>query len=369
MQMLLVDRPTRDLGVVALVPGDRQRVERGLGVPPGVGDHRDRGLLHLDDLLHARHFRDLRLVEAHDLGAEHRRILDGGVEHAGQLHVDRVDLRAVQLVGGVEPLQRLAGDLPALRVLQRDGLRIRRRELGGGRRHLAVAGFSLRGRVRDDAVRHGHLADRHLPLVGRGLQQHDARRRSAPAHVVLRDADAARAAGAHLAPGALAGEIARRADALGLHLLPVAFELFGDQLGEPGERALAHLGTRDADHAAVVRLDRDPDVDFRCAVLRQRFADERRLEAEREPAGRERRGADDEFAAGETLAVSKDHLFHGCLLTTGAWRGRRRGYYPPPDGRLRECAGRCRIGRYWSSPRRCRHRSASASSSTAPPPP
>ena len=43
------------LRVLALVPLDRQRVERGLGLPPGVGDHRDRVVVDLHDLLHARH--------------------------------------------------------------------------------------------------------------------------------------------------------------------------------------------------------------------------------------------------------------------------------------------------------------------------
>ena len=259
---VLRDGRVGDLGVVAFVPLDLDGVERGLGVPPGVGDDRDRGVAHLHHFLDARHLRRLGVIEAHDLGAEHRRILDRGVEHARQLHVDGVDLRAVELVGGVEPLQRLAGDLPALRVLELDVLRVRRRHLGGRGRDLAVADGPLRGGMRDDAVRHGHFADRHLPLVGRGLQQHHARGGAALAHVFLRDADAARAAGAHLAPGALAGEIARRRDALGRDFLPVAFELFGDELGEAGERALAHFRARNADDAAVVRLDRDPDVHF-----------------------------------------------------------------------------------------------------------
>ncbi len=259
---VLGDRGVGDLGVVAFVPFDGHGIERRLGVPPGVGDHRDGGVLHLHDLLHARHLGDLGVVEADDLGAEHRRVLDGGVEHAGQLHVDGIDLRAVELVGGIEPLQRLAGDGPGLRILQRDGLWIGRRELGGGRRDLAVADRALRRRVGNDAVRDAHFADRHLPLIGRGLQQHHARRGAAAAHVVLRGADAARAAGAHLAPGALAREVACRADAFGRHLLPVAFEFFGDELGEAGERALAHLGARDTDHAGIVRLDRDPQIDF-----------------------------------------------------------------------------------------------------------
>ena len=38
----LGDRRAGDLGVVAFVPHDRQRIERGLGVPPGVGDRRRR---------------------------------------------------------------------------------------------------------------------------------------------------------------------------------------------------------------------------------------------------------------------------------------------------------------------------------------
>ena len=144
------------LETLALSPSSQligERIERGLGVPPGVGHDRDGGVLHLHDLLDAGHLGDLRVVEAHHLGAEHRRILDGGVEHAGQLHVDRVDLRAVELVGGVEPLQRLAGDRPGLRILELDVLRIGRRDLRGGGRDLAVARGALRGRVRDDAVR------------------------------------------------------------------------------------------------------------------------------------------------------------------------------------------------------------------------
>ena len=38
-----------------------------------------------------------------------------------------------------------------------------------------------------------------------------------------------------------------------VHLRPVAFELLGDELGEAGERALAHLRAGDADHDRVVR--------------------------------------------------------------------------------------------------------------------
>src|SRR6185369_17494284 len=101
----------------------------------------------------------------------------------------------------------------------------------------------------------------------------------------------------------------RGRDALGRDLLPVAFELFGDQLSKTGQRALAHFGARDADDAAVVRLDRDPDVHFRGTALRGRLVDDGCLEAEREAAAGECGCADHELAARETLAASKDHFF------------------------------------------------------------
>ena len=47
----LGDRGARDLGVRALVPDDGQRLERGLGLPPGVGDDRDAVSPTLHDLL------------------------------------------------------------------------------------------------------------------------------------------------------------------------------------------------------------------------------------------------------------------------------------------------------------------------------
>ena len=51
------DRCARHLGVGAVVPLDRQRFERGLGVPPGIGDDRDGVVLDLHDFLDAAHAR------------------------------------------------------------------------------------------------------------------------------------------------------------------------------------------------------------------------------------------------------------------------------------------------------------------------
>ena len=150
---MLGDGGARHLGVVALVPDDRQRVERGLRLPPGVGDDRDRGVLHPHDLADAGHLGDLGLVDALDLAAVDRGVLDRGVEHARQLDVDRVDLAAVELGRGIEPLHRLAGDRPVLRVLELDALGIRRRELRRRRGDPPVGGLAPGRGVPDGAVR------------------------------------------------------------------------------------------------------------------------------------------------------------------------------------------------------------------------
>src|SRR6202022_3986550 len=88
----------------------------------------------------------------------------------------------------------------------------------------------------------------------------------AAADIILRGADAAAAAGSHLAPDALAAEILTRGNRLGGDLLPIAFELLGHQLGEAGARALPHLRARDADHAGVVGLDDHPGIDLSAGI-------------------------------------------------------------------------------------------------------
>ncbi len=142
--------------MLALVPGDRHRLEGGIGLPPGVRDHGDGVVADLDDLLHARHGHRLGGVEARDLAAEHGGSLDRSVQHAGQLDVRAIDLLAVELVDRVEPLHRLAGDGPVLRILEGDVLRRLdlRRRLG----HLAVGRAASGGRMRDHAL--GDLAVR-----------------------------------------------------------------------------------------------------------------------------------------------------------------------------------------------------------------
>ena len=136
------DGRARHLGVLAAVPGRRQRVERGLRLPPALGHDRNGAVADLHDVLDAGHALHLGGIEACELATEHRRILDRRAQHAGEFQIEAVDVRAGELGRGVEPLERLTGDLPVLRVLERDILR--RLDLGGRLSDLAESGGAAR---------------------------------------------------------------------------------------------------------------------------------------------------------------------------------------------------------------------------------
>src|SRR5882672_7687074 len=280
----LRDARARHLGVLALVPDDRQLLERGLGVPPGVGDHRDAGVADLHHFLHAGHAAHLGGVEALHLAAEHRAVLHRRVQHTGELDVDAVHHGAVDLPRSVEALQRLARDLPGFGILERNVLGLL--EARGGFGHLAVGRLASRGLVRDDAVRSRALGGWNFPLVGCGFDEHHARGGSALAHILVRLADAAAAARGELAPGALARDALAGRRVLDHDLVPVAIELLGHELGEAGERALAHFGADHADGSGVVRADHHPDGDFGRAVGRAHDGgtEGRKAQAQREAA-------------------------------------------------------------------------------------
>ena len=100
------------------VPGDVERVEPLLGRPHVIADDGDEVVEH-DDLAHAGDRLRRAVVDMPDLAAEHRAGRDGRELHARRHHVDAVDRLAVDLVGRVEPLERLADQREVLRVLQR----------------------------------------------------------------------------------------------------------------------------------------------------------------------------------------------------------------------------------------------------------
>src|SRR5262249_548055 len=93
----------------------------------------------------------------------------------------------------------------------------------------------------------------------------------------------------------------------GRDLRPVAFELLGDELGEPGERALTHLGAGNANDHRVVRADHHPGVDLRRAVLRANDPRPAKGNTEREPQPPPHGGRAPHEAAGIDLG----YVIHG----------------------------------------------------------
>ena len=275
------DRGAGDIGVGAKIPFDGQGVAGLLGVPEGVRDHRHTGLADRNHLLDATHALDLGGVEALHLAAIDRAIAHGGDQHARQLGVDAEHVPSGDLVAGIEALGRLARDLPFPGVLEDDLLG--RLKLGGGFGDLAEGRLLAGLLVGDDAVGGGHFLDGNLPLVGGGLHEHHARGGAALADIFLRAADGLAARGVHGAPDALARQILAGRGIFSGHLVPVAFELLGDQLGEARPRPLPHVGTHDADDDAVVGLDHDPGVDLGNRVSGHGLGREG-VEPEREPA-------------------------------------------------------------------------------------
>ena len=276
-----------------------QLLQRIVRAPPGVGDHGHGVIANPHRAAHAAQCLDAAVVKALQLAAEHGAGLDRRAQHAVELDVGAEDLGAIELVGGVQALERLAGNLPLLGVFQRDALGRRWRQLGRSRRQLAIADLATAGPVADHAPLHRQLAHRHRPLLGRRLQQHQPCGGATTAHIVLRGAYAPAAAGAHFAPGAGAGMALAGRDHLGAEARPVALQFLGHQLRQAGARALAHFGTGNADHTAVVRLDHDPDIDLAVAsgyVLRLQTP-RRQAQTQGQPAGGDRGRTDDEMAA------------------------------------------------------------------------
>src|SRR5262249_32248695 len=104
------------------------------------------------------------------------------------------------------------------------------------------------------------------------------------------------AGGEEVAPHPLARQVLPGRRKFGRDLRPVALELLGDELGEAGHGALAHLGAGDADDDGVVRADHHPGGDLRRAVGGTHYLrPDRDVEPERE-APAERGGAHHEGA-------------------------------------------------------------------------
>ena len=164
------------------LPIDLDRLHRTLGVPPTFGHHRH-GARQLVHRMHAFHAFDLRLVAQAAHGhAQARRVLHGGVEHAVDLQVDAVLRLAGGFVVGIDAAHRFADPAELARVAQGDGGRVRHRHVQGAPGQLAVAqGTPGRG-VYHAAGLGGQFGQRHVQLLGAGLQQHGPRQCTEAAH-------------------------------------------------------------------------------------------------------------------------------------------------------------------------------------------
>ncbi len=266
------------------------------------------------------------------------------MQHAGQDHVHAEHRLAHDLVRNVEALHRLAGDLPLLRVAQRNVLR--RLQLGGLCCHLAVTQTSLARCVADDASLDGTFGRRHTPARRRRVGQHHPCGGAGLAHVVLRAAHALAAAGRHRAPDAFAADMLVGRGEFGTDLGPVAVQFFGHQLGQRRIGALAHFGPGNAHHHAVIGMDHHPRIDFGDRQALGSHCRQREGKFERQSAT-QRYGCLDEFATID---------FHGIPLRLSSRQ--TSSVSPRPREWPREPGYRFRSGRGWSSPDRYRHRLA-----------
>ncbi len=350
----LRDRVVRHVAVAGVVPLDGQCQDRLLRAPPVVGDDGD-PVLAGDDGLHAATAQHGIAIGAHEASAEHRALHDRRVEHPGETHVGRVDLRAVRLRGDVEARGRCPDEGPLGRRLQLR--RLRHFELRGCAGEFTVARVASGLRVAHDAELRVEFGDGHVPLRGRGGHQHLARGRTGLAEVVLRIADRAAPARRHLPVDAVATQVVVHARVLGPHLVPVALEFLGDEHREAGEAALPQFGARDADDHGVVREDLHPLREFGLdGVGREREAGHVHAD---DQAAAERGGFHEEGPAG---FVPGDVRGSGHVSALPS-RSRRH------CGSRRGCAGRCRSGTGCSSPHRSRRRSDASVVRAAPRPP
>ncbi len=242
-------------GPGALVPGHLQRVATLLRGPERVGDHRDAGR-HLDHARHAPHAASPGGVQPAYLGAEHGRARDEGGEHAGDAGVQAELRGAGDLLPAVEA-QRWLADQPELRRILEGHVRWHRHrprlvdELAVGRRPSAGAEHAAVLRAQARAI--------DLPGVGGGGQQHLARGGAGPAQPLPLAGHAHAAAGElHAELWMVVGGVNRRGHHA--HALEIDLELLGDQHGQRGGDALAHLGLVDQDGHHVVPADADEGV-------------------------------------------------------------------------------------------------------------
>ena len=192
----------------------------------------------------------------------------------------------------------LADDPEGFRVLQRQRLRIRGRERGGGLRQITVRHAALAGGMDHDTRLGRETFGRHIPARGCRSDQQSAHR----------GADAAQAVILQRRGHAAAGHLATVDLGVGDGLLdrnrrPVDVQLLGDQHRQSGLDALPHLGNLGGDGHLAVGRDAHIGVDLGVA---RRLAFRRHGEAQQQAAAQGRPGLKDEA----TGRVAQDLTVH-----------------------------------------------------------
>ena len=280
---------------LVVVPGHLERVAALAGGEGVLGRDRHAGgdLEHVD---HAGHLLGGGRVERLHLAAEAGRMGDHGHQHAGQLDVLGVTRRPRGLGQAVLAPHPVGADQgEGLGVLERRVLG--RLDLGRVGQQLGEAGRLAALGVGDHPVLDGQVAGLGAEPRGGGLDEHRPRPGAGLAQLVPGIVDGGGAAGALNPHQGVAVELGVGRRFLDLDLAPVGVELLGDDGGEAGVVALAHLLVLGDHRHPAVGADLDERAEGAVDLLRAQAEDVGRRAADQQAAA-DHGGADDQAAAG-----------------------------------------------------------------------
>ena len=222
-----------------------------------VGHDGDR-IVQADDLAHALDRPRLAVVEAGHLAAEHRTRGDGRDLHPRQPHVDAILRGPVHLRRCVEPLRGRSNQPEVLRLLEGD--------LRGHRQFGRLVGQRAVGE-RTAGRRVGHHSPLrparrrvHVPRRCCGGHEHGARRRPGAAQRLVEHPHGSRGARFLIAEERIGVELVVGRSVLEPDLVQSDLELFRQQHGHRGVRALTHFDLRHDERDPAVGADANERV-------------------------------------------------------------------------------------------------------------
>ena len=208
--------------------------------------------IHRNGFLYADHFQSRGVIHRLYLSSQHRRMRNGGVEHAIDPHVHAKQRLARANFCHVETRRRLPNVAPFLRRLKRqlfflwDGL------FGGKRSQFSISELASGILVGDDMHRIGHaLRLGNTPLLCGGAHQHQTRGGSGFAQHIEKFADRVRSVGVLRAVFCITVGLQH------VHSAPVGVEFVGKNARQAGAHAVSHLRPvgNDVDRSVGVNAD------------------------------------------------------------------------------------------------------------------